>query len=160
MKNSFIYAAKTALYFLLITGMFAACSNSTSSEEEEEQEPIGIRIKSSNQTVLEYIANPTNTTTTGTISVASNSTTSFTVLFLDEELNEFTPDPAEHSIVFSGATNIATFSNISADSSPFSFDVSGISAGTSNFVVTMNHQGAPEFVTIELPISITATTTK
>ena len=53
MKNLFTHAGKAAIYFILLTGLLTACSNSTSSEEEEEQEPIGIRVKLSGQTILE-----------------------------------------------------------------------------------------------------------
>jgi hypothetical protein len=154
MKNSFTHAAKTALYLLLITGLFAACSNSTGSDDHE-QEPVGIRIKSNGQGVLEYIAHPSNSTTTGSLSVTNGSTNSFTVVFLDEDLDEFTPEPDEHSITFSGAGNIAVFGNINSDSAPFSFDVTGTAEGSSTFKLTMNHQGAAEFVTVDLPISVT-----
>lgn len=159
MKNSFIHAAKTALYLLLISGLFIACDNSTGSDHDDdhEEEPIGIRIKSGGQTILEYLANQTNNTVTGSLSVSNGSTSSFTVVFIAEDLDEFTPEPDEHSITISGATTIATFGNINSDSAPFSFDVTGTAEGSSTFRLTMNHQGAAEFVTVDLPISVTST---
>lgn len=158
MKNSFFYAAKTAVYLLLISGMFISCDNSTGSDHDDdhEQEPIGVRIKSNGQGVLEYIAHQSNSTTTGSLSVTNGNTNSYTVVFLDEDLDEFTPEPDEHTITFSGATSIATFGNINSDTAPFSFDVTGTAEGSSTFRLTMNHQGAAEFVTVDLPISVTS----
>ncbi len=154
MKNSLIHAAKSALFLLLVTGLFAACSNSTSSEEEEEQEPIAIRVKQNGQTVVER-NNETNTTT-GTLTVNQGTTTSFTVLFVDENGVEFTPEPDEHSIDVSSTSPIIIFSNVNSESAPFGFDVQAQDTGAATFQIVMNHVGSPEFTASGLPLEVTS----
>ena len=151
MKTSFIHAAKTALLLLLVTGLFTACSNSTSSEEEE-QEPVAIRLKLDNQTVLER--NNETSTTTGSLTLTNGSTSTFTVLFVDESGTEFTLDPEEHSIVVSGGSSVVTFTNINSDTAPFSFDATATSEGQATFQIVMNHVGAPEFTASNLPVVV------
>lgn len=151
MKTSFIHAAKTALFLLLVSGLFVSCDNSTGSEDEE-QEPIAIRVKQNNQTVLEK-NNETNTTT-GTLSLTNGTTTSFTVLFVDEAGAEFTPDPEEHSIVLSGGSSVVTFANVNSDTAPFSFDAQATSVGQATFQIAMNHVGTAEFTATNLPVVV------
>lgn len=153
MKNSFIYAAKTALYLFLLTGLFAACSNSTGSEEEE-QEPVAIRVKLDGQTVVER--NNETSTTTGTLTLTAGSTSTFTVLFVDETGAEFTPDPEEHSILVSSSSGIVTFANVNSETAPFSFNAQANEVGTTTFQIVMNHVGAPEFTAAGLPLEISA----
>ena len=151
MKKSFIYAAKSALCVILLTGIFNACSNSTSSEEE--QEPIGLNAKLNGQTVV----NQLNNTVQGSIQITEGQTISLTVLFVDEDGVEFTPDPDEHSILVESNTSIISSSNISSDEVPFSFDLSASGNGQGNsIVITMNHEGAPEFVSRDLPVVVSA----
>lgn len=151
MKTSFIYAAKAALYLLLLTGIFAACSNSTSSEEE--QEAVGLRVKQNSQTVLEQNASGD---VTGSLSVASQTSTTFTVFFVDEDGAEFTPEPIEeHTITFSPASAIISITNVNHDSAPFSFDLEAQDVGNTTFTVTLNHQGAAEFVTSAFSVEVT-----
>lgn len=152
MKTSFIHAAKTALFLLLVTGLFTACDNSTGSEEEE-QEPVGYRVKLNNQTVIEETASSPRT---GTLSVTQGTTTTFTVVFIDEEGAEFTPEPEEHSITLTSQSGIVTFTNINSDTAPFSFDVVAQDTGTGTFELNMLHEGAAEFTRLGIPVEVTA----
>ena len=154
MKTSFIHAAKTALFLLLLTGLFAACSSSTGADDDDEQEPVAIRVKLNNQTVLEK--NNETQTTTGSLSLTNGTSTTFTVLFVDDLGAEFTPVPLdEHSIVLSGGASVVTFSNVNSDSAPFSFEVTAQNTGNATFQIVMNHVGAPEFTATDLPIVVT-----
>jgi len=153
MKNSLIHAAKSALFLLLVTGLFAACSNSTGSDHDDEQEPIGFKIK---QNGLVVIAEPTTSSKTDSLTVSEGSTTTFTVVFIDEDGDEFTPDPDEHSITLETQSSIISFININSDVAPFSFDVVAQSVGTGTFDLKMLHEGAAEFTRPGLPFEVTS----
>lgn len=154
MKKSFIYAAKAALYTILLTGLFAACSNSTSSDDHgHEEEPVGFRIKQNNQTVVEQTATGP---ISGQISITAGSSSTFTVLFVSEDGDEFTPDVDEHSITVTSDDTIFSITNINVDTAPFSFTISGNDEGTGSFDLNMLHEGAAEFTRLDIPVEVTA----
>ncbi|MFY0684908.1 MAG: hypothetical protein JXR20_10185 [Balneola sp.] len=154
MKKSFIYAAKAALYAIILTGTFAACSNSTSSDDHEhEEEPVGFRIKQNNQTIVEQTATQP---ITGTISVTARSSSTFTVLFVSEDGDEFTPDVDEHSITVTTEDTIFSITNINSSTAPFSFTITGNDEGTGSFDLKMLHEGAAEFTRLDIPVEVTA----
>lgn len=154
MKNSFYYAAKSALLFSFILLFVASCSTD-SDDHHDEEEPVGLRVKLNGTTVVEQDANQT---ITGTISLTAGASASFTVLFISEDGDEFTPEVDEHSItVVSGSTDF-TVSNVNSDSAPFGFDLAASANATDNstITITMNHEGAPEFVSQALPVTVSA----
>lgn len=158
MKKSFIYAAKSALYILLISGLFVACDNSTGSDDHE-QEPVGLRIKSfENEIVGDTIIELSAGSVTGNITIEIDSTKQYVVIFLDEDGTEFQVDGAEHSINF-GQTNAIASIEIFQSSEfafPTPFRVTGNSEGTTDLTVTLFHEGAAELVSPGLPIEVTS----
>ena len=145
MKNSFFYAAKTAVYLLLISGLFIACDNSTDSDhdDDQEQEPV---VELSDGAV------------TGKISIEVDSTKQYVVIFLDEEGTEFQVDGREHSINF-GQTNTNASIEIFQSTEfafPSPFRVTGNSVGNAELKLTLFHEDAPELVSPGLPIEVTS----
>lgn len=155
MKNSFYYAAKSALLFTFILLFVASCSTDSGDDHHDEEEPVGLRVKLNGNVVVEQDANQT---ITGTVSLTAGASASFTVLFISEDGDEFTPEVDEHSITVVSASTDFTVSNVNSDSAPFGFDLtaSANAADNSTFTITMNHEGAPEFVSLALPIAVTA----
>jgi|GEM_PF-623774 hypothetical protein len=161
MKNSFFYAAKTAVYLLLISGLFIACDNSTDSDhdDDQEQEPVGLRIKSfENETVGQTVIELSDGAVTGKISIEVDSTKQYVVIFLDEEGTEFQVDGREHSINF-GQTNTNASIEIFQSTEfafPSPFRVTGNSVGNAELKLTLFHEDAPELVSPGLPIEVTS----
>ena len=150
--KKYIQTSRMALLLILITGLSVSCDNSTGNGEEEEHEPIGLKVKQGSTTVVEQNFN----SVTGSISLTLQNTTSFTVVFVDEDGDEFTPDVEEHSIGVTSAGILITVSNVNSDSAPFSFDLTATDSGNSSITITMLHEGASEFVSQALPIQATS----
>lgn len=167
MKKSFIYVAKAALYTILLTGIFAACSNSTSSEEE--QEPVGIRVYTAlemgnpDELVVEQSisSNSQGYVVTGNFSITEQKE-NYTVLFLDEAGNEFVPDLAEHSITITATENggnieisrpLVTVQNLD-------FSLKGLSESSAKIQITLTHQGGVEFISSDLDVVINLVSTQ
>jgi hypothetical protein len=162
MKKSFIYAAKVALYSILLTGIFAACSNSTSSDDHEE-EPVGLRVYTAsstgtpNQLVVEqsYNSNTQSTEITGNFSI-TDQPHNFTVVFLDEDGDEFVPDLSEHDITVTATENSGNIEiarpNITVQNLDFS--LRGISESSAKIRIALTHLGGVEFTSSDLDVVI------
>jgi len=150
-KLSFLNAAKTLSLILFCSLMFISCDNSTGHDDDSEQEPFGLRVKLNGQTVSERTASGS---TTGNLTLTVGNSSSFTVLFVDEDGEEFTPEVEEHSIVVIASGSQFTVASINSDSAPFGFSLTGVTSGNSTVSITMNHEGAPEFGPILLPVVV------
>ncbi len=154
MKKSFIQAAKTALYLLLVTGMFAACSNSTGSDDDDHQDPEGFRLKLNGQTVVEQLPNGT---LTGEFEMTPGEETALiTIFFLDDDGDEFQPDEPEFSLgaVFD-PTGIAEFEQHAADGT-WGFHIHAESEGITNLTLQLMHNGHSDFDTQEIHVHVEA----
>ena len=150
-KLSFLNATKTLSLILFSTLIFISCDNSTGHDDDQEQEPVGLRVKLNGQTVSERTATGT---TTGNLTLTVGNSSSFTVLFVDEDGDEFTPEVEEHSIVVTASGTQFTVASVNSDSAPFGFSLTGVTSGNSTVSITMNHEGAPEFGPILLPVVV------
>ena len=156
MKNSFTHAAKTALYLLLITGLFAACSNSTGSEEEH-NEPEGFRLKMNGQTVVEQLP---DADLTGEFELEPGEETALiTIFFIDHDGDEFQPDEPEYSL---GAEfeedGIAEFEQ-HAEDGKWSFHIHAESEGITDLTLMLMHNGHSDFDTQEIHVHVEAAST-
>ncbi len=137
------------LLILILSVSLLNCDNSTSGEDHDhEEEPVGLRVKQSGQTVVEQNV----TGVTGSINLTLQNISSFTVVFLSEDGDEFTPDVEEHSIEVVSSGIAVSVSNVNSDSAPFSFDLTATDTGSSSITITMLHEGASEFVSQSLPV--------
>ena len=140
------------LLILLLSVTLITCDNSTGDDHDHEEEPIGLRVKQGTTVVVEQ--NLTNVT--GTISLTAQNTSSFTVVFISEDGDEFTPEVEEHSIEVIPAAAFVTAANVNSDSAPFSFDLTASEAGTTSITIRMLHEGAAEFVSLALPVQVSS----
>ncbi len=150
-KFSFLNATKTLSIILFSALIFISCDNSTGHDDDHEQEPVGLRVKLNGDTVSERTATGT---TTGNLVLTVGNTSIFTVLFIDEDGDEFTPEVEEHSIVVTATGSQFTVATTNSDSTPFGFSLTGVTSGNSTVSITMNHEGAPEFGPILLPVVV------
>lgn len=159
MKNSFIHAAKTALFLLLITGLFAACSNSTSSEDDDHSEPAGFVLKLNGQNVVTQ--SPGSTTVTGEFELETGEETALiTIFFLDEDGDEFQPDEPEFSL---GAEfedeGIAEFEQHEEDGK-WKFHIHAEAEGITEMTLMLMHNGHSDFETQEIHVHVEAPAAK
>ena len=153
-KFSFIYVAKATLLILLTVGFIASCSNSTENEEDPEQEPVGLIVKQNGQTVIGQNASGI---TDGPIELTVGVSTTFTIVFVDEDGEEFTPEPEEHGISVDKTPATLAVENIMSDSEPFSFDLTASAEGSGSITITLTHEGASEFVSNALSVNVSPT---
>lgn len=153
MKKLDLYStAKLLTVTLLLTVVFTACSNSVS-DDHDEHEPVGLVVFSDNALVL---TQSPDGTIDGNFSIIAGTTVDFTVQFLDAEEDPFTPDVEEHSTTFSVINGSDNISITTSELDPYRFDISGVAAGSSTFTITLLHEDAAEFVSLELPVTVTA----
>jgi len=147
MKTSFIHAAKTALFLLLVTGLFAACDNSTSADDDDDHsEPAGFVLKMNGQNVVTQM--PGETTVTGDFELEPGEETPLiTIFFLDDEGDEFQPDEPENSL---GAEfedeGIAEFEQHEEDGK-WSFHIHAEAEGITDMTLMLMHNGHSDFNT-------------
>ncbi|XWN35858.1 MAG: hypothetical protein ROO71_07805 [Balneola sp.] len=156
MKNSFIHAAKTALYLLLVTGLFAACSNSTGSDDDDHSDPEGFRLKLNGQTVVEQL--PDATVTGGFELEPGQETALITIFFLDHDGDEFQPDEPEFSL---GAEfedeGIAEFEQ-HAEDGKWSFHIHAEAEGITEMTLMLMHNGHSDFNTQGIHVHVESAT--
>lgn len=157
MKTSFIHAAKTALFLLVVTGLFAACSNSTSSEDDEHSEPAGFVLKMNGQNVVTQ--SPGGTLTGEFELEVGEETPLITIFFLDEDGDEFQPDEPENSL---GAEfeddGIAEFEQ-HAEDGKWSFHIHAEAEGITDLTLMLMHNGHSDFDTQEIHVHVEAAST-
>ena len=156
MKNSLIHAAKSALLLLLVTGLFAACSNSTSSDEDEHNEPEGFRLKMNGQTVVEQL--PDGNVTGEFELEPGEETTLITIFFIDHDGDEFQPDEPEYSLgaEFEDA-GIAEFEQ-HAEDGKWSFHIHGEAEGITEMTLMLMHNGHSDFDTQGIHVHVESAT--
>lgn len=153
MKYSFINSAKTALLFLLVSGLLVACSNSTSSEEEH-SDPEGFRLKMNGQTVVEQLPGGT---LTGEFELETGEETALiTIFFLDDDGDEFQPDEPEFSLgaVFEDE-GIAEFEQHEEDGT-WSFHIHAEAEGITEMTLQLMHNGHSDFNTQGIHVHVEA----
>ncbi len=153
MKHSFINSAKTALLFLLVSGLFIACDNSTSSEEDHE-DASGFRLIMNGQTVVEQL--PGGTLTGEFELTPGEETALITIYFLDEDGDQFQPDEPEFSLgaTFS-ADGIAEFEQHEEDGT-WSFHIHAEAEGITNMTLQLMHNGHSDFNTQAIHVHVEA----
>jgi hypothetical protein len=157
MKNSFIQAAKTALYLLLVTGLFAACSNSTGSDDEEEHsEPAGFVLKMNGADVVTQL--PGGTVTGEFELEPGDETALITIFFYDEDGDEFQPDEPEYSLgaEFEDA-GIAEFEQ-HAEDGKWSFHIHAEAEGITDMTLMLMHNGHSDFNTQGIHVHVESAT--
>ena len=150
-KLSFFNASRTLSLIIFSAILSISCDNSTG-HDDHEQEPVGLKVKANDLTVSERTAVGT---TTGNLALTVGNTSAFTVLFVDEDGEEFTPVVEEHSIEVTASGSQFTVASVNSDSEPFGFSLTGATSGNSTVSITMNHEGAAEFGPILLPVVVT-----
>lgn len=153
-KNYSIYILKTVFTILLFSSLFISCSNSASGGEEE-HEPEGFVIYNNENPIVRQ--NPSGDLT-GVIPLTVSEPESFFIRFLDAEEDEFTPEPAEHSLKFTALQNHEAISITQENpaSEPFNFTIEGVQEGTSTFTIALLHLGGTEFLSQEVEVQISS----
>ena len=144
-KSLFILFAATAIFA-------TACDNS-SSEEEEEIEPAGFVIKQGATNLVSQFGG----TVTGSITIGVQDTPELIVVFLDEDQNEFVPHVDEHGVeinVTAGASLANITYGTATDATGYPFTITPSATGTVNFTVNLLHEGATEFVSQSVTLTI------
>ena len=153
MKKPFIYAAKAALYTILIATTFVACSNSTSSGDDHEHEDAeGIRLKMNGQTVVEQLPGES---LTGEFELDEGDETALiTVYFLDDDGDEFQPEDEEYSlnVVFEDE-GIVEFEQHDEDGK-WSFHLHAESEGITGMTIQLFHNTHSDFDSQEIHVHV------
>ncbi len=121
-------------------------------EHGGEREPVGLVIieEDSGDTLVTV----NEGVVTGSISVAAGDTTDhLVVFFLDEDGETFQPDPDEHSLSYINA-DAATAEAMQYEDAAYEMVVVGKQTGSTTFVVRLLHDGAPEFDTPNIPVTV------
>ena len=152
--SNFRFAIYASLLVLSIT--LLSCSNSTSNEEEE-QEPIGLRVYSllESGTTGNLVVEQLPTGITGEFTITQEQTF-YTVVFVDEELQEFVPDLSEHSIIVTASENAQNIDiqRPTITLQNMDFYLQALQGSDAKITITLTHEGASEFVSQPLPVVI------
>ncbi len=155
MKTSFIHAAKTALFLLLVTGLFAACDNSTSADDDDHhEEPAGFVLKMNGQDVVTQLPGGD---VSGEFELEPGEETALiTIFFLAEDGDEFQPDEPEFSLgaEFEDA-GIAEFEQHEEDGK-WSFHIHAEAEGITDMTLMLMHNGHSDFDTQGIHVHVEA----
>ncbi|MFA5669259.1 MAG: hypothetical protein WC967_08445 [Balneolaceae bacterium] len=162
MKTIFPLWVRSSLFiFLASLVLFTACLPATGDEHdhdhEHEHEAIGLRVYTVNLAGLkdQLVAEQTLKGVTSSITI-SGETSLFTIVFIDDDAHEFTPDLSEHSIDVEAAEDadnlLITRPNESDNN--ITFALKGLKGTSAKINIILKHQGAKEFVSKPLHVTI------
>lgn len=148
-KYLFLFTITT---LLVIT---SACSNSVSSDDSEHSEPEGFRLKMNGVTLVEQLPDQ-GVSNSITLTVDEESSL-ISVWFINHDGEEFQPDVEEgHSLGYQFSTEgVVAFEQHDEDGA-WNFHLHGEAAGTTNFSVIILHGGHNDFVSQNIPVTVTA----
>ncbi|MFN1833632.1 hypothetical protein AB2B38_000100 [Balneola sp. MJW-20] len=144
----------TLIAFVLIAfSSLTACDNATSAEDEEE-EPVGLRIKAGDVTIIEQL--PGAQSVTGTLTINQGASDIYTVALLGETGSEIFLDPEEHGLTFDITDgNIVSINQEPGLDQTYIFTLNGLAQGNTSITVNLLHEGAAEFVSQSIPVEVT-----
>ncbi len=157
-KLNFLKASKAFVFAILVTGLFAACSNSTSSEDDHHSEPEGFRLTMNGQVVVQQLPGQT---LTGEFELAPDEETPLiTIVFLNDELEEFLPEGDEYSLkaVFD-EDGIAEFEQ-HAEDGKWSFHIHAKAEGITDMTLQLFHNDHSDFNTQKIHVHVEAPAAK
>ncbi len=144
-KSLFILFAATAFFA-------TACDNSTSSEEEE-IEPEGFVIKQGTTNLVTQFGG----TLTGSLTIGTQDSPELVVVYLDENETEYVPHVDEHGMeiaITSGQSLVNVTYGTATDETGYPFTLTPTGTGTVTFTVNLLHEGATEFVSQSVTLTI------
>lgn len=157
-KLNFLKALRAFAFAILVTGLFAACSNSSSSDDDHHSEPEGFRLKMSGQVVVEQLPGQN---LTGEFELAPGEETPLiTIFFLDDDGDEFQPEGDEYSLraVFETA-GIAEFEQHAGDGK-WSFHLHAEAEGITDMTLQLFHNDHSDFNTQDIHVHVEAPAAK
>ncbi len=142
---------------IVITTFFAACSSPTDDHDHEEEEAVGFKVYSATSLGVpgQLVVEQSLSGVTGNFTI-SGELSSYTVVFVSEDGDEFVPDLAEHTIDVTASengTNI-TITRPEASVQNMDFGLQGVQGSSAKLTITLKHQGSAEFVSKALPVTI------
>ena len=147
--TAFSGRATPAILMLLIT--LGGCTES-GVEPDEHQEPTGIAISINGTETVRQIGD--STASLGTLRVDSTSDR-YSVIFVDDEGDTFEPHADEGfslSVVVSDTNVVRLLDPLPTD--PWSFQISGVRAGTTALRIELMHGGHSDFGSGDLTIEV------
>lgn len=162
MKTVFPLWVKSSLFlFIAVPILFTACLPSTSHEDEHEHEheyeAIGLRVYSLDTLGVkdQLVAEQTLEGVTSSISI-TNDASQYSIVFIDEDGDEFVPDLSEHTIDVEATENADNLliTRLIETTDSANFELKGLQGTSAKINIILKHQGAKEFVSKSLPVVI------
>lgn len=148
MKNAFLLLAVMSLL------AFQACDNHVHDDDHDHVEPVGFFLRESDRNVVTY----QNATVQGSITVpAGGETGLISVVFIDEDGDEFTPEGDVYSLALETTSTNFEFEQHPEDGK-WRFHVVGLQAGTGTFILKLMHGEHADFRSQPIPVTVTAST--
>lgn len=153
-KVDLLSAAKTVLTLIIFAGIFTACSNSTSADEDEHGDAEGFRLIMNGQTVVEQL--PDEDLAGEFELVTGQETDLITIVFIDHDGEEFTPDEDELSLGYEFEdSGIAEFEQHDEDGK-WSFHIHAEAEGITDLRLMLMHSGHSDFTSQNIHVHVEA----
>lgn len=147
---------KKVSLLLAVIGLmaFQACKNNVNDSDHNHAEPVGFFLRESGVNVVTY----QNATVQGSITVpAGGETGLISVVFIDEDGDEFTPEGDVYSLALETTSTNFEFEQHPEDGK-WRFHVVGLQAGTGTFTLKLMHGEHPDFLSQPITVTVTAST--
>ncbi|HCI70048.1 MAG TPA: hypothetical protein DHV30_05415 [Balneola sp.] len=140
---------------ILLVLFFISCSGSGDSDE---QVAVGMKIKNGSAVIVTQ----TGTTVDGQIEITEDTNMRLTVLFIDENGEEFTPSFANHTYNVGETGNNISASNFNTTLPPFAFTLTATDTSSlGNSISILVKQGSTtEFFSQPVPVVVTEATSE
>jgi hypothetical protein len=144
---------KNVFLFVFLFGFFAlSCDNHAHDHDDDHMEPVGFFLRESGATLVTY----QNATVTGSVTVAAGAETGLiSVVFVNEENEEFTPEGDEYALNLSTTSSAFEFEQ-HAEDGKWRFHIKGITAGSGEFVLRLMHGDHADFISKAIPVTVSA----
>lgn len=160
MKNPFllkVWLPAGITISLLILSSCVSLPTDNHEHSHEDEEAVGLTVYSLNSEggIENLIVQQTFAGIEGSFLIGTG-TSNFKIFFLAEDGDEFIPDLSEHSIEVevTGNPDAVTLTRTANNSDDSLFSLAGRVSGEAAIAVILKHQGAREFVSKPLPITI------
>jgi hypothetical protein len=142
----------TLLLTLLGLVVFQACDNHVHDHDDDHAEPVGFFLRESGVNIVTY----QNATVQGSITVqAGDETGLVSVVFIDEDGDEFTPEGDVYSLSLETTSTNFEFEQ-HAEDGKWRFHVVGLQAGTGTFTLKLMHGDHSDFRSQPITVTVTA----
>lgn len=157
-KLNFLQALRAFVFAILVTGLFAACSNSTSSDHDHHAEAEGFILTMSGQVVVQQLPGQT---LTGEFELEPGEETPLiTIAFLDDDGDQFVPEGDEYSLKATfDDEGIVEFEQHAGDGK-WSFHLHAEAVGHTDMTLQLFHNDHSDFNTQKIHVHVEAPAAK